>query len=296
MYVCNRPHNTVCVTALLRPVHFAVSHYPKGAFTLRIRRRATSYDNVPLRGRPTSYMTTTYVLCMQINASNNKLASCRLRMTFTMSFWLLVVIFTRLANFLVVEIDKLDLDASGFTTCCVVEMTWVNMPDSYKNCGWTVTVSTDTFRCQQSSLTVLRLFYQLCRPTWLCMCRDVRRRTWSYDVVRSCALRTPLLTLTLTPNHSHTSRKCETAKWEVTTALTLHVRLTTFTRHGQLARSADFKSSSRSPCDPVIAGRDPVKNQSQKLKPFNFYVQVKITFNPVITFFGVINPILILTS
>ena len=46
-----------------------------------------------------------------------------------MSFWLLIVIFTRLANFLVVEIDKLDLDASGFTTCCVVEMTWVNMPD-----------------------------------------------------------------------------------------------------------------------------------------------------------------------
>jgi len=38
---------------------------------------------------------------------------------------------TRLANFLVVEIDKLDLDISGFTTCCVVEMTWVNMPDSY---------------------------------------------------------------------------------------------------------------------------------------------------------------------
>jgi len=37
-------------------------------------------------------------------------------MTFTVSFWLIVVIFTRLANFLVVEIDKLDLDASGFTT------------------------------------------------------------------------------------------------------------------------------------------------------------------------------------
>jgi len=36
-------------------------------------------------------------------------------MTFTMSLWLLVVIFTRLANFLVVEIDKLDLDASRFT-------------------------------------------------------------------------------------------------------------------------------------------------------------------------------------
>jgi len=32
-------------------------------------------------------------------------------MTFTMSFWLLVFMFTRLANFLVVEIDKLDLDA-----------------------------------------------------------------------------------------------------------------------------------------------------------------------------------------
>ena len=43
-------------------------------------------------------------------------------------------------DFLVVEIDKLDLDASGFTTCCscVVEMTWVNMPDSYKNFRWTV--------------------------------------------------------------------------------------------------------------------------------------------------------------
>ena len=60
-------------------------------------------------------------------------------MKFTMSFWLLVVIFTRLANFLVVEIDKLDLNASGFTTCCVVEMTWVHMPASYKNFGWTVT-------------------------------------------------------------------------------------------------------------------------------------------------------------
>ena len=34
-------------------------------------------------------------------------------------------------EFLVVEIDKLDLDASAFRTCCVVEMTWVNMPDSY---------------------------------------------------------------------------------------------------------------------------------------------------------------------
>ena len=33
-------------------------------------------------------------------------------------------------EFLVVEILKLDLDATGFTTCCVVEMTWVNMPDS----------------------------------------------------------------------------------------------------------------------------------------------------------------------
>jgi len=49
-------------------------------------------------------------------------------MTFTVSLWLLVVIFTRLVNFVVVEIDKLDLDASGFTTCCVVEITWVNMP------------------------------------------------------------------------------------------------------------------------------------------------------------------------
>jgi len=44
-------------------------------------------------------------------------------MKFTMSFWLLVVIFMRLANSLVVEIDKLDRDASGSRTCCVVEMT-----------------------------------------------------------------------------------------------------------------------------------------------------------------------------
>ena len=51
-----------------------------------------------------------------------KLQNCH---SFTMSFWLLVVIFRLLANFLVVEleIDKLDLDASEFTTCCVVEMT-----------------------------------------------------------------------------------------------------------------------------------------------------------------------------
>jgi len=51
-----------------------------------------------------------------------------------MSVWLLVVIFTRLANFLIVEIDKLDLDASKIRTCCGVEMTCVNMPeqpDSY---------------------------------------------------------------------------------------------------------------------------------------------------------------------
>ena len=75
-------------------------------------------------------------------------------MTFTMSFWLLVVIFTRLANFLVVEIDKLDLDASWFTTCCVVEMTWVNMPDTYKNLRWTVPGHTDTFGCQQRRLAM----------------------------------------------------------------------------------------------------------------------------------------------
>ena len=34
--------------------------------------------------------------------------------------------------------NKQDVDASGFTTCCVVEMTWLNMPDSYKNFGWTM--------------------------------------------------------------------------------------------------------------------------------------------------------------
>ena len=50
--------------------------------------------------------------------------------------------------------NKLDVDASGFMTCCVVEMTWLNMPDSYKNFGWAMTASTDTFGCQQSSLTM----------------------------------------------------------------------------------------------------------------------------------------------
>jgi len=49
-----------------------------------------------------------------------------------------IVTFTRLANFLVVEIDKHDVDATGIRTCCVVEMTWVNMTDSYKNFRWTV--------------------------------------------------------------------------------------------------------------------------------------------------------------
>ena len=90
---------------------------------------------------------------------------------------------------------KLPLDASGFTTCCVVEMTWVNMPDSYNNFRWAVTASTDTFGCQQSSLTMFWgwwdhtfYVYQLC--TWLCMCRDVRRRTTLYDVVRSRSNRT----------------------------------------------------------------------------------------------------------
>ena len=34
--------------------------------------------------------------------------------------------------------------------------------------------------------------------------------------------------------------------------------------------------------------RDPVKNESQKLKPFNFYMHVKNTFYPGITLFGVI--------
>jgi len=56
-------------------------------------------------------------------------------MTFTMSFWLrrISYLYTRLENFLIVEMDKLDLDASGFRTCCVVEMTLVNMTDSCKN-------------------------------------------------------------------------------------------------------------------------------------------------------------------
>ena len=89
--------------------------------------------------------------------------------------------------------NKLDVDASGFTTCCVVEMTWLNMPDSYKNFGWTMTASTDTFGCQQSSLTMFWgwwdhtfYVYQLC--TWLCMCRDARRRTHK-SAQKSCMSR-----------------------------------------------------------------------------------------------------------
>jgi len=103
-----------------------------------------------------------------------------------MSFWLLVVIFTRLANFLV-EIDKLDLDASEFTTCCVVEMTWVKMPDSYKNFGWAVPGPiTDTFGCQQSSLTMFWNWWDHTFHVYQLQCirdsaraprRDARRRT-----------------------------------------------------------------------------------------------------------------------
>jgi len=101
----------------------------KGAFTLRTtsaaQGRTTSLDVV--RGRTTSCV---HVYIYYVCKECIQITKWRLRVTFTMSFWLLAVIFTRLANFLVVEIDKLDLDASGFTTCCVVEMTWVNMPDS----------------------------------------------------------------------------------------------------------------------------------------------------------------------
>ena len=103
-----------------------------------------------------------------------------------MSLWLLVVIFTRLANFPVVEIDKLDIDASGFTTCCVVEMTWVNMPDSYKNFRWAVTASTDTFGCQQSSLTMLWGWWDHAFHVYRhCVAVHVQGRTTSYDFVRS---------------------------------------------------------------------------------------------------------------
>ena len=57
-------------------------------------------------------------------------------MTFTTSFWLLssyLYASGEFYSFIIVEIDELDLDASGFTTCCVIEMTWVNIRDRYKN-------------------------------------------------------------------------------------------------------------------------------------------------------------------
>jgi len=65
-------------------------------------------------------------------------------------------------------------------------MTWVNMPDTYKNLRWTVPGHTDTFGCQQSRLA---MFWGRAGPyisrlptvyTWQC----TRRRTM-YDVVRS---------------------------------------------------------------------------------------------------------------
>ena len=67
----------------------------------------------------------------------------------------LKLIFTRLSNFLVVEIDKLYLDASGFTIHEVLRRRDdLGEYATYKNFGWAVTGSTDTFGCQQSSLTM----------------------------------------------------------------------------------------------------------------------------------------------
>jgi len=110
-------------------------------------------------------------------------------MTFTVSFWLssIVVIFTRLANFLVVEIDKLDVDASGFTTCCVVEMTWVNMPDSYKNFGGTVTGSHGYFgmSTEQFDYVLGLMGPHISRLPTVYMAVHVQGRTTLYDVVRS---------------------------------------------------------------------------------------------------------------
>jgi len=93
------------------------------------------------------------------------------------------------------------LDASGFTTCCIVEMTWVNMPDSYKNLRWTVPGPTNTSTEQFGHVLGLVKLYISRLPTvytWQCTRRDARRhttsyhvgrrrrpRTWSYNVVRS---------------------------------------------------------------------------------------------------------------
>jgi len=83
------------------------------------------------------------------------------------------------------DADKLDLDATGFTTCCVVEMTWVNKPDSYKNFGWAVTASTNTFGCQQSSLTMFRgLVGAIHFTSTNCVRGCVCAGNTSYDVAR----------------------------------------------------------------------------------------------------------------
>ena len=54
--------------------------------------------------------------------TNNKMATEDDVYDVVLASSIYIVIFTRLANFLV-EIDKLNLGASGFMTCCVVEMT-----------------------------------------------------------------------------------------------------------------------------------------------------------------------------
>ena len=137
------------------------------------------YDHV--RGRPTSYDVVRprmYYACRLLH-TNNKMATKDDVYDVVSASSSYLYAFGKFSHR---RFDKFDLDASGFTTCCVVQMTRVNMPDSYKNFRWAVTASTDTFGCQQSSLTMFWgwwdhtfYVYQLC--TWLRMCRDVRRCT-----------------------------------------------------------------------------------------------------------------------
>ena len=73
-------------------------------------------------------------------------------MTFTMSIWLLVVIFTRLAHFLVIasqSTNSTSIDASVFTTCCVVDRdNLAEYARLVQNFGCTVTDSVMESRTQ----------------------------------------------------------------------------------------------------------------------------------------------------
>jgi len=105
-----------------------------------------------------------------------------------MSFWLLVVIFTRLANFLVVKINSTSTLLGSRRAASSRWLGWICQTRTRTSAGQCFHGYFRLSTNQQSSLTMFWgwwdhtfYVYQLC--TWLCMCRDARRTT-SYDHVR----------------------------------------------------------------------------------------------------------------